>query len=446
MRFQIVNGTLTLEPAADGLKAILESQEVITKGDQYSIVKRWLGTGLLISDGRKWRSRRKLLTPAFHFNILQKFQTIHDEEAKIFVQQVRKFADTNKTFDAYPFLKRCALDIICSTSMGVKVNAQTEHMHPYVEAVRHLNKLSFAFVRMPWLWIKPIWYALGYGFDYEESLKLVIADRRQSLKDKQMTMLTDSVDNKESLGTLAEEKQREPCAFLDILLAAQQQEDNDSILTDEDIREEGTDTTSSAMSWAIWCLTHHKECQEKVIEEVDRVFGDSDRSCTVEDLKELRYLEQCIKEALRLYPPVPFFTRKVKRDFKCLEYTIPSGTTLLIAPSIVHLDKSLQHYLNANDFNPENFTREAAAKRHPFAYIPFSAGPRNCIGQKFGNDHNITLMEEKTVLAWFFRYYRCSARLAFNSNTPCFEIINKPYRGVPICIEQRRPLPFTANQ
>ncbi|KAI6209968.1 hypothetical protein M3Y96_00277200 [Aphelenchoides besseyi] len=451
--------------SADGLKAILESQEVITKGDQYSIVKRWLGTGLLIrsvgsvsliillcSDGRKWRSRRKLLTPAFHFNILQKFQTIHDEEAKIFVQQVRKFADTNKTFDAYPFLKRCALDIICSTSMGVKVNAQTEHMHPYVEAVRHLNKLSFAFVRMPWLWIKPIWYALGYGFDYEESLKLVtdftrsvIADRRQSLKDKQMTMLTDSVDNKESLGTLAEEKQREPCAFLDILLAAQQQEDNDSILTDEDIREEvdtfmfeGTDTTSSAMSWAIWCLTHHKECQEKVIEEVDRVFGDSDRSCTVEDLKELRYLEQCIKEALRLYPPVPFFTRKVKRDFKCLEYTIPSGTTLLIAPSIVHLDKS--HYLNANDFNPENFTREAAAKRHPFAYIPFSAGPRNCIGQKFA------LMEEKTVLAWFFRYYRCSARLAFNSNTPCFEIINKPYRGVPICIEQRRPLPFTANQ
>lgn len=63
--------------------------------------------------------------------------------------------------------------------MGVKVNAQTNHLHPYVNAVRILNKLSFAFVRMPWLWFKPIWYLLGYGFDYDENLALVTDFTRQ---------------------------------------------------------------------------------------------------------------------------------------------------------------------------------------------------------------------------------------------------------------------------
>ncbi|KAI6223100.1 hypothetical protein M3Y99_01461300 [Aphelenchoides fujianensis] len=429
--------------SAEGLRAILESPEVISKGDEYSIVKRWLGTGLLISDGQKWRSRRKLLTPAFHFNALRRYQSIHDREAKIFVREIQQFANTNKTFDAYPFLKRLALDIICSTSMGVKVNAQTIPDHPYVEAVRKLNKLSFAFIKMPFLWFKPIWYAMGYGFDYDDSLKTVtdftrevIADRRrefQSEEDEDTGEVTTKPNGEEA-------ERRKRYDFLDILLDAQKQADVDSVVTDEDIREEvdtflfeGHDTTSSGMAWAIWSLACHPECQRRVIEEVDRVFGDSDRDCTTEDLKELKYLGQCVKEALRLYPPVPFFSRKVKRDFECLGYTIPRGTTLLVAPAAVHMDG--RHFPNPMVYNPDNFDHERTAKRHPFAFIPFSAGYRNCIGQKFA------MMEEKTVLAWFFRYYRCSARIPFKRNMPCLEIINKPHRGVPIVLEQRRPIP-----
>jgi cytochrome P450 len=74
---------------------------------------------------------------------------------------------------------------------------------------------------------------------------------------------------------------------------------------------------SSGLAWTLWCLAHHVDIQQKVMEEVDRVFGNSKRDCLAEDLKEMPYLEQCIKEAMRLYPPVPFFTRKPKQDFKC---------------------------------------------------------------------------------------------------------------------------------
>ncbi|KAI6173159.1 Cytochrome P450 4V2 [Aphelenchoides besseyi] len=408
--------------SAESVKAILESNTVIRKGDEYAIIERWLGQGLLISRGEKWRSRRKLLTPAFHFNMLNKFQSTHDKEAQILVDQLARYAETNDTFDAYPFLKRCALDIICETSMGVKVNAQTEHHHPYVQAVRRMNELSFTYTRMPWLWIKPIWYGLGYGKEYDTNLKLVTDFTRQVIADRRKSF--QPIDFQDS---------KRQYAFLDLLLSVQKAQG----LTDEDLREEtdtfmfeGHDTTSSSMSWSLWLLAHKPECQKKIFEEVDRVFGDSNRNCTFDDLKELRYLEQCIKEGLRLFPPVPLFTRKLEEDIECVGYKIPRGVTVLIAPNCVSMDN--RYYSTPREFNPDHFTAEASAARHPFAFIPFSAGPRNCIGQKFA------LMEEKTILSWFFRRYRLSSDIPFDQNIACPEIINKPFLGLPIRIHKRR--------
>ena len=76
-------------------------------------MERWFGTGLLTSGGEKWRSRRKLLTPAFHFNTLNSFVVVHDAEAQIMLEQIEEFASTGETFDLYPYVKRLTLDIIC---------------------------------------------------------------------------------------------------------------------------------------------------------------------------------------------------------------------------------------------------------------------------------------------------------------------------------------------
>lgn len=406
----------------DSIKEILESNTVITKGTEYGVVRRWLGTGLLTSTGAKWRQRRKMLTPAFHFNILNGFLQIHDKEAQIFIKELEPFAESGQEFDLYPYLKRCALDIICETSMGVKVDAQTNHQHPYVDTVRRMNELSFLYVRMPWLWLKPVWYSLGYGGEYDEKLALATDFTRKVIRERRLHF-----HNEDSNGGKTKRY-----AFLDLLLSIQEE----GKLTDEDIREEvdtfmfeGHDTTSSGMAWSLWCLAHHLEEQEKCIAEIDAVFGRSDRECTSEDLKELKYLEQCIKEAMRLFPPVPIFTRMVEEDFECSGYVIPRGCTMLVAPFILHRDKNL--FENPGQFNPDNFSTENLLSRHPFSYIPFSAGPRNCIGQKFA------LMEEKTVLSWFFRRYIISTNKDFDSTLPCPEIILRPSKGIPVRIHRR---------
>ena len=198
------------------------------------------------------------------------------------------------------------------------------------------------------------------------------------------------------------------------------------------------------MGWALWCLAHNPQCQEKIFEELDNVFGDSDRDITMDDLKNVKYLERCIKEGLRLRPSVPNFTRIVEEDidigknisFRCLIISdgtfVPRGCTIVICPMVIHMNESVWGE-NCEVYNPDNFSDENSSKRHPYAYIPFSAGPRNCIGQKFA------LMEEKTVLAWFFRRYKLTPSMEFLDNLPLPEVILRPACGFPVKIEKRYP-------
>ncbi|CAJ0931761.1 unnamed protein product, partial [Mesorhabditis belari] len=406
-------------------KIVLESNELITKGPEYNPLLPWLGKGLLIETGDKWRVRRKLLTPAFHFRVLEDFLTTHDEQSKIFVEQLEKFAESGEQFDIFPYVKRCALDIICETAMGTCVSAQTNPKHPYVQAVQRMNELIFMQQRMPWFWLKPLWYLSGYGYEADQQLDILLSFTRKVIRDRIQDFEADPG---------AFDRPDKKKAFLDLLLSSRAE----GGLTDVDIREEvdtfmfeGHDTTSSSMGWTLWCVAHHPEILKKIQAEVDSVFGSSARSCTSEDLKQLKYLEKVIKESLRLFPSVPIFTRRVEKDFEIDGHLFPKNCVIGVTPLMIHQNPAV--YDNPDVFDPENFSEERVTKRHPFAYIPFSAGPRNCIGQKFA------LMEEKTMLSWFFRRFNITAdsQTKFEENIPCPEIILKPSMGIPVQISKR---------
>jgi len=159
-------------------------------------------------------------------------------------------------------------------------------------------------------------------------------------------------------------------------------------LTDSDIREQtdtftfgGHDTSASSIATTLFFLANNPTCQEKVLGEVLRVTGGHIESdFTMAQLLEMKYLESCIKESLRIFPPVPFMTRRIEEDLTLDDgRVIPAGTDAFLSPYFLHRDESV--FPDAENFYPERFSAETSTGRNPYAYIPFSAGPRNCIGK-----------------------------------------------------------------
>ncbi|XGW02054.1 hypothetical protein V3C99_014260 [Haemonchus contortus] len=408
----------------ESIRPILESNTNISKPNQYDIVSDWIGTGLLTSTNDKWFHRRKMLTPTFHFNILQGYYNVFVQQGEILVDLIAK---EEGFFDLFPYIKRCALDIICETAMGTSINSQYGGSNDYVTAVQQLSSIIWNYQRFPWLWWKPVWYLSGYGFEFDRLVKLtndftrrVIADRKRALE-------------KEGLieGNGGDPK-RERLAFLDLLLRMQYTNQ----LSDEDIREEvdtfmfeGHDTTSSGIGFTVWWLGQSPESQRKVHEELDRVFGTSDRLPTQEDIKQLVYLEKCIKESLRLTPSVPLIARKLSQDVQIGETTLPEGLTVVVVPMTTARDP--RYWERPEEYYPEHFDADKIAGRDPYSYIPFSAGPRNCIGQKFA------VLEEKVVLSWIFRRYHVETEEPYPGNRSVPEIILKPSNGFRVRLTKR---------
>lgn len=158
--------------------------------------------------------------------------------------------------------------------------------------------------------------------------------------------------------------------------------ENDPQFTDEDIVNEastfmlaGQDSVGAATAFCLFLLAQHPDHQQRCVDELNEIFKDDDRMPTSKDICEMRYLEQCIKETLRMYPSVPIFARKISEDITCGEYNIPSGSNVVISPYATHYITSI--YPNPECFDPDRFSPEQCEKRHPYAFIPFSAGPRN---------------------------------------------------------------------
>lgn len=146
----------------------------------------------------------------------------------------------------------------------------------------------------------------------------------------------------------------------------------------------------------------YPEIQSKVANELVNVFGPTPRYVEKEDLAKLTYLDMCIKDIMRLFPIAPFLMRKTIEDCEVGRYNLYSFISNLIVQSVFVLcfadgyqipkdcsviicifgiHRSAKHWERPNEFYPEHFLPEAVAKRHPFCYIPFSAGPRMCIGK-----------------------------------------------------------------
>nr|CAH0102405.1 unnamed protein product [Daphnia galeata] len=413
--------------SAEGAEVVLSSNKIIDKGREYDFMHPWLATGLLTSTGTKWNKRRKMLTPTFHFKILEEFIQVFNEQSVVLVEKLNE--KVGQDFDIFPFVTRCTLDIICETAMGRHVNAQDKSDSDYVQAVYKMSRIiQIRQMMQPWLQIEWLFRLLPVGSEQKRCLSILHGFTDQVIRERKIEYkLRKADEEKKSLDEDDELIPKKPrLAFLDLLIEASQ---DGKALSDLDIREEvdtfmfeGHDTTAAAINFSLFLIGNHPEVQEKLNEELVRVFGQSDRPVSMADLSELKYLECCIKEALRLYPSVPLFTRELKDDVEICGYELPTGTTVMIVPYIIHRDPI--YFPDPDSFKPERFFPENIQGRHPYAYVPFSAGPRNCIGQKFA------LMEEKIVLASVLRRFHVQSFDKADGMPLLVELILRPRDGI----------------
>lgn len=213
---------------------------------------------------------------------------------------------------------------------------------------------------------------------------------------------------------------------------------NNEMFTDDDIVNEactfmlaGQDSVGAATAFCLFMLAQHPSYQQKCMDELNEIFDeDDDRSPSIKDIREMRYLEQCIKETLRLFPSVPLIARKLTEDVHLTKCQIPRGSSVLIFPYATHRLKSI--YPDPERFDPDRFSPKQCEKRHPYAFIPFSAGPRNCIGNKFA------YIEMKTVISSILRQFELVPVNGKRTVNPIFRITIRAAGGLHVHFKPRK--------
>ncbi|KAI6240276.1 CRE-CYP-29A2 protein [Aphelenchoides fujianensis] len=370
---------------SEAAKVVLGSTKEISKGPSYAFITRLFGRGLLAGNGDVWRSRRKIVTPAFHFSRVDDYARTMEHHVRILIELLNK-QPPNEEIDLYLPIKYCALDVICDTAMGFEMNSQLQKEDCfYPKAVEEFSQLAWIQFQRPhyMLYGRFLWRLLGYEAQTVKTLDTLKATSRRH--ENRLTA--------EELG-----------AEVDTFVFA------------------GHDTVAHAVAWAVWCLATHPDIQERCYAELIVHFGQSDGEFATKKIHELPFLDACFKETMRIRPP-----RWLENDLVVDGHKIPRHTPVVISPLLMHHNE--QVFPNSDHFDPERFLgdREFAAN----SYVPFSAGSRNCIGQRFAQ------REVLIMIAHLVYNFELSSDYRFEENILIPETITKPSLGIPVRLKRR---------
>ncbi|XP_034474903.1 probable cytochrome P450 4ac1 isoform X2 [Drosophila innubila] len=409
---------------AEDVEEILQSTKLITKNVIYELLKPFLGDGLLISTDQKWHFRRKLLTPAFHFNILQSFLDIFKEESHKLKNVLQEKVDIE--LELNQIIPQFTLNNVCETALGVKLDDMIGSAQ-YRKSIHALEEVMVERFCNPLLSYGPIFRFL-YGNYQKHVTNLTIAHEFSSriIKRKRKQF------KKRQSGVVDDCGRKKRYAMLDTLLGAEDEGliDHQGICDEVNtFMFEGYDTTSTCLTFTLLMLSLHEDVQQHCLEEFQNL-SENDDDLSVFDYNELVYLECVIKETLRLYPPVPFFGRICTEESVVNGLILPKGTQINI--HVFDIMRDPRHFPNPSEFNPDRFLPENSVNRHPFAFIPFSAGQRNCIGQKFA------ILEMKVLLVSILRNFKLLPAMQLEDIIFEYGIVLRSKKNVKVKFQSRR--------
>ncbi|XP_023105399.2 cytochrome P450 4A11-like isoform X1 [Felis catus] len=360
----------------DYMKVILGRSDPKSHGS-YRFLAPWIGYGLLLLNGQMWFQHRRMLTPAFHYGILKPYVGLMDDSVRVMLDKWENLIRQNSYVEIFEHVSLMTLDTIMKCAFSYQGSHQADRIsQSYIQAIQDLSNLIFSRVRNVFHQDDIIYRLTPEGRWNHRACQIAHqhTDRVIKLRKAQL----------QEEGDLEKVRSKRHLDFLDILLFARTEDG--SSLSDKDLRAEvdtfmfeGHDTTASGISWILYALATHPKHQQRCREEVQSLLGDG-TSITWDHLDQMPYTTMCIKEALRLYPPIPGIGRELNKPI-----TFPDGRSLpkgfQVSLSIYALHHNPNVWPNPEEFDPSRFAPGSA--RHSHAFLPFSGGARNCIGKQF---------------------------------------------------------------
>nr|XP_015836193.1 PREDICTED: uncharacterized protein LOC662514 [Tribolium castaneum] len=382
-KFWLGKDLLVVTSKPEDVEIVLNNNSCFGKPKFYDFAFKLFRNGLLIAPASIWRDRRRVINPTFNPKILNSFIEIFGKHGNKLVKVLEESCSES---DIFLKLFRCTFDIACETLADVDselIKGQDKYLQTVIRMEDILAIRSFS------IWLHPdfLWKRSFYGKEMEKASAEVFAFVKQILALKKASVTDDENYKKKR--------------FLNHLLTTSEtnpQIDELAILEEiQTILVTGSETTAITIGMVFIILGIYPEIQEKVRSELELILGPDDREITLEDINNLEYLERVIKETLRVLPIVPLITRTVEQDVKLGTKTIPSGSFVLVP--IASIGKKAEFWAEPKKFDPDRFLPENNANRPRCSFIPFSYGPRNCIGFKYG------MMSLKVLLATVIRKF-----------------------------------------
>lgn len=380
VRFRLGPITAFLLRHPDAVKRVLvdnnHNYDKQTRG--YDKLRELLGQGLLTSEGELWRRQRRIAQPAFHKKRIAEFGDTMVTHTVDMLDRWDAHALLGRTIDMAHEMSGLTLRIVAKTLLNAEVGGVTEAVSEAVDVVNH-----FANRALHTIWMPPM------------SVPLPIFSKVKAAARKLDEIVVGIIEERRRTG-------EDPGDLLSMLMAARD-EDTGEGMTDAQLRDEvmtmflaGHETTATALAWTFHALSLHPTVERRLRAELDTVLAG--RRPTVADLPRLPYLDQVVKESMRLNPPVWMMDRRAVDDDVIGGYRIPKHSLVLVSPFVTHRDPDL--WPNPEGFDPERFAPAHDGDRPRYAYFPFGGGPRQCIGNGFAG------MELRLIVATVVQRFR----------------------------------------
>lgn len=382
----------------EDIKIVLNSDECLEK--TFLHLLKGFRLGLAFSPKHIWKRDRRALSPSFSSGIITRFLPVFNEKAMYLCGHIenRVGASDNHFKDV---LVGCMANLVIKTAF----DPSCEIHFSEAQTLNSLIFSAFSYVKerivRPWL----LWdfiYQFTNAHKELNQIRDTYTEMIRRLTEKLCSILAEKLKNGED--TLGENKlltMAEKCLQLK----------RDGIFTDENIENQlrvlfiaSIETTSSSLFNTILLLAIYPDYQERVVNELRTIFDTNDSPVTLEDVAKMKWSEIVLKEAMRFYPVLPIIARECSTDLPIKSGIIPMGAMVMMVVNQIHYDKKTWGD-NADEFYPERFLPGNFAKIHPYAYLAFSGGPRNCIGMKYA------MVNMKVMLAHLLRRYRFTTDL-----------------------------------